>query len=164
MKHGTRTRTRKGTRLLIGIGLNRSWVHYRQEYYSVIHCTQETNPTIHLNNTAQLITPSSSSAGTTTPVAPVRTGRPEHDQMCSSTPDEVSNVSRKQFWLTCFSAWWPCVCILCCTQRCCTHHLQGRITSHQLHVHHEQSNYGEYKSMQINNKYLLLQRPRGHKP
>jgi len=57
----------------------------------------------------------------------------EHDRMCSSTP-EVSNVSRKRFWLTCFSAWWPCVCIVWCTQRCLTHHLQGRITS-QLHVH-----------------------------
>ena len=53
-------------------------IHARVEYYSVIHCTHETNPTIsvHLNNTAQLITPSSSlSAVTTTPMAPVRTGR-----------------------------------------------------------------------------------------
>ena len=52
-------------------------IHARVQYYSVIHCTHETNPTIsvHLHNTAQPTTPSSLSAGTTTPMAPVGTGR-----------------------------------------------------------------------------------------
>ena len=154
-------------------------MHYMQEYYSAIistACTHETSPTIsvHLNNTAQLITPSSSlSAVTTTPMAPVRTGR---------LMGTWSNVQQHSWGVECLSQT-ILVNLFFCLVSFSLHSLMHSAPSHSpftgshnvsaascacSHIHSSSSLSKPWtiKPWQLRQKQInkyLLQRPRGHK-